>query len=215
MKNISLILLSAFLIFGCQQAEEKSETLPMKVAQAYGIDQWDQVKTIEYTWNVQRDSATVFSRNWKWNVKDRTVGYTGADTSYTYSLDLPTDSLPEADKGFINDKYWFMMPFQLAWDQGYTFETEENASSPLKGSPSTKLTIIYNSADGYTPGDAYDLYLDENHMILEWTFRRGNGDQGATWTWENVQDFGPIKLALDHKNALGEKFIWFTDVKVN
>jgi len=28
-------------------------------------------------------------------------------TSYTYSLDLPVDQLPEADKGFINDKYWF------------------------------------------------------------------------------------------------------------
>ncbi|MFC3416098.1 hypothetical protein [Algoriphagus hitonicola] len=215
MKNIALLLLSALVFFGCQKAEEKPDTLPLKVAKAYGVDQWDQVKNIEYTWNVRRDSATVISRNWKWNVADRMVNYSDADTSYSYSLDMPADSLPEADRGFINDKYWFMMPFQLAWDEGYTFETEENASSPLKGTNSTKLTIIYNSADGYTPGDAYDLYLDENNMILEWTFRRGNGDQGATWTWENVQDFGPIKLALDHMNAEGERFIWFTDVKVN
>ncbi|MGM0946336.1 MAG: hypothetical protein ACQEW9_14220 [Bacteroidota bacterium] len=215
MKNIPLLLLSLLFIVGCNTAEETPETLPVKVAKAYGIDQWDQVNNIKYTWNVRRDSATVFSRTWDWNIEARTVGYTGADTSYTYSLDLPADSLPEADKGFINDKYWFMMPFQLAWDEGYSFETEENVQSPLKASNSTKLTIIYNSADGYTPGDAYDLYLDENNMILEWTFRRGNGEQGATWTWENVQNFGPIKLALDHNNAAGEKFIWFTDVEVN
>src|SRR5690606_1701732 len=142
---------------------------------AYGIENIEKINSIAYTWNVQRDSVTVFSRDWKWNIKDSTVYYSGEDTTLTYSLNA--DSLPPQDKGFINDKYWLMFPFQLAWDSEYTYEVVENVNSPLKGTPSTKLTILYNSGEpaalgmGYTPGDAYDLYLDENHKILEWTHR--------------------------------------------
>ncbi|MDF2156784.1 hypothetical protein [Algoriphagus sp. CAU 1675] len=213
MKKILLACLLIWTISSCEQKSEMPDTLPYRVAKAYGFENFDQVNSIAYTWNVRRDSVTVVSRDWKWNIKDRTVYYTGSDTSFTYSLDA--DSLPQRDGAFINDKYWLMFPFQLAWDTGYSFETHENVASPLKGIQSTKLTILYNSEDGYTPGDAYDLYLDENNMILEWTFRRGNGENGATWTWENVQDFGPIKLTMDHMNGEGERFIWFTNVEVN
>ena len=195
------------------------DTLPFQVAKAYGIENFDKVNSIAYTWNVRRDSVTVMTRDWKWNVKDRTVYFADADTSFTYSLD--SDSLPKNDGAFINDKYWMMYPFQLAWDSGYTFETVENVPSPIKGTNSTKLTILYNSGEdaatkmGYTPGDAYDLFLDENKMILEWTFRRGNAPEGRTMTWENVQDFGPIKMATDHMNETGEKIIWFSNIKVD
>jgi len=35
----------------------------------------------------------------------------------------------------------------------------------------TKMTIVLTQQDAIDAGDAYDLYLDENNMILEWTFR--------------------------------------------
>ncbi|UZD22067.1 hypothetical protein PBT90_01165 [Algoriphagus halophytocola] len=215
MKSLSLIILLASLLIACQPKESTPDTLPMKVAMAYGFDQFDKVNSIAYTWNVQVDSARVVTRDWKWNIKDRTVYYATPDTSYTYSLDTPKEEMPDADKGFINDKYWLMYPFQLAWDSGYEYETEENVPSPISGEPSTKLTIVYNSEDGYTPGDAYDLYLDENNMILEWVFRRGNGAEGRPFTWDNVEQFGPIKMATTHENASGQKFIWFTNISVN
>lgn len=212
MKNPILICIAACLLFSCQKKETLPDTLPMKVAKAYGFDKMDEVNTIAYTWNVQRDSVNVFSRDWKWNIKKRTVYYAGADTSYTYSLDA--DSLPAADKGFINDKYWAMMPFQLAWDSGYTFETEEDVPSPIAGTSSTKLTIIYNSADGYTPGDAYDLYLDEEYHILEWVFRRGNGPDGRPTTWENEQQVGPLLFETEHRNAEGNRTLWISNIQV-
>ncbi|MEB2775685.1 hypothetical protein SYJ56_10235 [Algoriphagus sp. D3-2-R+10] len=215
MKNIAFILLVVCALQACQPKETMPDTLPMKVAMAYGFDKFDEVNSIAYTWNVQRDSVNVMTRDWKWNIKDRTVYYATSDTSYTYSLDMPADSLPDADKGFINDKYWMMFPFQLAWDSGYEYETEENVPTPIAGTNSTKLTIVYNGADGYTPGDAYDLYLDENNMILEWVFRRGNGPDGRPTTWEDVEQFGPIKLATTHANQAGEKFIWFSNISVN
>ncbi len=218
--KISILGLLSILVLAaaCQQKPQLPDTLPFQVAKAYGFENFDQIKSISYTWNVQRDSVNVVSRIWKWNVKDSTVFYSGADTSFTYSL--VSDSLPKQDGVFINDKYWAMMPFQLAWDTGYTYEVKENVASPLKASNSTKLTIVYNSGEpktpglGYTPGDAYDLYLDENKMILEWTFRRGNGPEGRTWTWENVEQFGPIKLAKDHMGQDGNRFIWLSDVTV-
>jgi hypothetical protein len=212
MKNLLLSLSFLALMASCQQRETLPDTLPMQVAKAYGFENWDQVKSIGYTWNVQRDSVTVASRTWKWNIQDSTVSFADADTSFTYSL--TADSLPEKDGAFINDKYWAMMPFQLAWDTGYTYEVTEKARSPIQGLPSTKLSILYGTEGGYTPGDAYDLYLDTNHHILEWTFRKGNAPEGRTWTWEKAAAYGPIQLSLEHKDAAGKRFIWLTDVTV-
>jgi hypothetical protein len=203
------------LFYSCSPSEpEKEDNLPMKVAKAYGYENLDDVNSIAYTWNVQVDSATVSTRDWKWNVKENTVYFANQDTSYTYSLSLPQDSLPPADKGFINDKYWLMYPFQLAWDTGYTFETEEDVPAPISGESTTKLTIIYNNEDGYTPGDAYDLYLDDNQKIKEWVFRRGNGPDGRPITWENEQDFNGITMATEHRNPQGDRVIWFSNIKV-
>lgn len=143
------------------------------------------------------------------------VTYITADTSYTYSLDLPKEELPPADAGFINDKYWLLYPFQLAWDTGYTYEVEEHVNAPISGTESTKLTIVYNNEDGYTPGDAYDLYLNDQYMIKEWTFRKGNGSEGRSFTWETEKEYDGILIATEHRNAEGQLFIWFSDIKVN
>jgi hypothetical protein len=218
MKSLLTFLPLIGLLSACAQKPGMPDTLPFQVAKAYGIENFDKVNSIAYTWNVQRDSVTVFSRKWKWNVKDSTVYYSGADTTLTYSLN--DDALPEVDQGFINDKYWLMFPFQLAWDSGYTYEVADNVTSPLKGTPSTKLTIIYTSGEpksdgmGYTPGDAYDLYLDKNHKILEWTHRRGNAPEGRSMTWENEENFGPISFATSHLNMEGKRSLWFSDIKV-
>lgn len=218
MKNFLILLTFLGLISSCEQKSEVPDTLPFQVAKAYGFENLDQVNSISYTWNVQRDSVNVLSRDWKWNIKDSTVYYSGPDTTFTYSL--TADSLPKQDGGFINDKYWAMMPFQLAWDSGYTFETAENVPSPIKGANSTKLTIVYQSGDpaspgmGYTPGDAYDLYLDENLMITEWVFRRGNGPEGRPVTWETVETHGPLKFVTEHFNAEGKRTLWISNIKV-
>lgn len=218
MKTLLVLLSSLCLASACTPKDEIPDTLPFQVAKAYGIENIEKINSIAYTWNVQRDSVTVFSRDWKWNIKDSTVYYSGEDTTLTYSLNA--DSLPPQDKGFINDKYWLMFPFQLAWDSEYTYEVVENVNSPLKGTPSTKLTILYNSGEpaalgmGYTPGDAYDLYLDENHKILEWTHRRENGSEGRSMTWENEENFGPLSFATTHANMEGKRTLWFTNIKV-
>jgi hypothetical protein len=140
MKNYLFLLSFIWMISSCEQKTEMPDTLPLKVAKAYGFENFDKVNSIAYTWNVQRDSVNVVTRDWKWNIKENTVYYSGADTTFTYSL--ASDSLPKQDGGFINDKYWLMFPFQLAWDTGYTYETVENVPAPISGANTTKLTFL-------------------------------------------------------------------------
>ena len=45
-----------------------------------------------------------------------------------------------------------------------------------------KLTIVYGDEGGYTPGDAYDFYFGDDHIIKEWVFRKGNATEPSTMT---------------------------------
>ena len=218
MKPTTCLCLAGMFLFsiGCTEpTNEKEKSLPMQVAEAYGFDQVDQVESLQYTWNVRVDSMTVRSRSWEWVLPSNSVRYTDSDTTVAYSLAEKDNSLEDIDSRFVNDKYWLLFPFQLAWDTGYEFETLPDQTAPISGDKATKLTIIYNDTDGYTPGDAYDLYLNEDNMIQEWVFRRGNGENGRAMTWENVRDFGGIKIAMDHKDQNGNTVLWFSDVVVD
>lgn len=209
-------IIGLFIFAGCAAPQENGneQSLPMQVAEAYGFEDAEKLESIKYTWNVQVDSATVRSRNWEWDLKSDKVHYSGLDTTLEYSINKRDTALNAIDRNFVNDKYWLLFPFQLAWDTGYEYEVLPDQAAPISGENSTKLTILYNDRDGYTPGDAYDLYLDEENMIREWVFRRGNGKEGRAMTWENVEDFGGIKIALDHKDEAGNTIIWFSDVIV-
>ena len=208
-------LLLALLCAACSTATQKTaDSLPQKVAAAYGFDRFDEINEVHYTWNVRVDSATVRSRSWIWKPSSGAVTYSGPDTTLSYSLSDKDSSLNDIDSRFINDKYWLLFPFQLAWDTGYDYEVSESQSAPISGEPVTKLTIVYNNEDGYTPGDAYDLYLDDKHQIKEWVFRRANGPTGRAMTWENVNDYHGIKIALDHRDDQGNLVLWFSDVEV-
>ena len=216
MKSLTIALTGClFILISCNEGTtDQSQNLPMLVAEAYGYEHLDDVKSISYTWNVRRDSVNVLVRDWSWDLSKGEVQYAGPDTSATYLIAEKTEKLEAVDQKFINDKYWLLFPFQMAWDTGYKPEIVENQQSPIAGENTTKIIVRYNDSDGYTPGDAYDIYIDDNHMIKEWVFRRGDGPDGRAFTWENVKDFDGVKIALDHHNADGEKIIWFTNVKV-
>jgi len=77
------------------------------------------------------------------------------------------------------------------------------------------LTIVYDNKGGYTPGDAYDLYFDDDYIIREWVFRKANqAEPSMTTTWENYTAINGLKLALDHKTAEGNFNLYFTGIKV-
>jgi len=121
----------------------------------------------------------------------------------------------KADRAFINDKYWTLIPFQLIWDKGLTISDPISGISPVKQEELFKITITYSNEGGYTPGDAYDIYYDKDFIIREWSYRKENTPEPSlSNTFENYQGFNGIKIALEHKKAEGDWNLLLRNIKV-
>ena len=215
------IALLLFSMPGISEGLAQNESVTgEKIAQAYGIDGFDQIKELRYTFNAKL-GATEIKRSWVWQPKENKVtlvkvGDDLKNVSYhRQDLDKDPEYLKEMDSWFINDQYWLVFPFHLVWDEGIRIEVGgESENLPIGTGLTTKVIVTYPDTGGYTPGDVYDLYIDENYMILEWVYRRGGSEEPTRIsTWEDNQKFGPIIISLDHKGP-DEFRVWFTDVAV-
>ena len=222
--QISRYLIVALIatLVSCKTEKKKEEksaetelTILEKVAHAHGYENWKSVEKISFTFNVDRDS-THFERSWSWKPKsDDVISISGSDT-LTYNRKNMDSIAYKANAGFINDRYWLLAPFNLVWDaDNFEYEHTFDAVAPISESPMQKLTVTYGSEGGYTPGDAYDFYLDEDFMIKEWVFRKGNQEEPSmVTTWENYTDQNELKLALVHKKPDENFTLYFTNVEV-
>ncbi len=102
------------------------------------------------------------------------------------------------------------------WDEGIRIEVEDQQLDlPLGSGSSTKISVIYPDTGGYTPGDVYDLFLDDNYMITKWIYRRGGSDTPTrVSSWEDNTEFGPITISLNRPGSDDSFRVWFTDVEV-
>ncbi|WP_299227156.1 hypothetical protein [uncultured Psychroserpens sp.] len=195
--------------------ENKEVTTAERIAQAHGYDNWKYIDLIDFTFNVDRGDSH-FERSWSWSPKTNTVRLSTTEDTIKYNR-ASVDSLSlNADKGFINDKYWLLVPFQLVWDEGTTISNPIKKTAPISNAELNMITLTYSDEGGYTPGDAYDIYFDDEYIIREWVFREGNSEKPSmTTTFENYQDFGGIKIAKDHKMTDGNFNLYFTNIEVN
>lgn len=188
-----------------------------RLARAYGIKGWAQVQQIAFTFNVKLpDKAQVIRRSWIWTPKtDAIVAHADTDEPILFHGREASDDevIGELHHQFINDSYWLLFPFQLVWSNP-TVTVHGEAALPIGEGTATKLTAQWPEEGGYTPGDAYDLYLGEDGLIEQWVFRRGGGEAGMPATWDEHRRLGPIIVSLSHENADGSFRLWFTDVKV-
>ncbi len=211
----------AIILIGCK-TEKKQEkkiiqkelTLLEKVAHTSGYTNWKNVEELKFTFNVDRDTSHS-ERTWIWKVgKNQVTSITKEDT-LSYNRANMDSIATKRNGGFINDKYWLMAPFNLIWDKGnFTHTHKVNEIAPISKSPMQKLTIVYSSEGGYTPGDAYDFYFEDDYLIKEWVFRRTNQKEASlVTTWEDYVEKGGLKIAQTHKNTEGFK-LYFTDIEV-
>lgn len=185
-----------------------------KIAQAHGIDHWNDVEHIAFTFNVDRDSSH-FERSWTWKPKTDAVTMTTANDTVQFNRASVDSTSLNADKGFINDKFWLLAPYQLVWDEGTTLSEPVKAEAPMSKKEMNMISITYGDQGGYTPGDAYDFYYGDDYLIKEWVFRKGNAaEPSMVTTFENYEDFGGLKIAKDHTRPDGNWKLYFTDVKV-
>lgn len=213
MKPFLFLFLVLFTINSCKPP---ALSLPNEVAEAYGFSKFDQVKSIAFTFHAQKGAKQV-SRNWKWYPHDKRVEHHLPDGLVTYNQEANlSKEEKELDAKFINDSFWLLFPYYLNWNRdSYMTFVQKEAQSPIKNQKTKALTITFNDKDGYTPGDAYDLYLSEKNEILEWTYRKG-GQKEATksTTWEGIKDFSGVKLSTDHHTADGEFRLWFDKIEI-
>lgn len=103
--------------------------------------------------------------------------------------------LAEARSIWINDSYWFVMPYKLK-DSGVTLKySGERAAQD--GRPADVLTLTFRDV-GDTPENRYEVFVDrETGLVSQWSFFRNASDPEPRFTlpWTNWTSFGGIKLA--------------------
>jgi hypothetical protein len=208
----------AMVIFGGSIMADPARELAKEVAEASGLSRWQQVEKIKFTFHVQLPDQ-VLQRTWAWNPKSGEVvqyGNDGPALSWKRSeLASASAEIKEADARFINDSYWLIFPFRVVWDQGTALSLDASEQNlPFGEGKGRKLTVTYTGEGGYTPGDAYDLFIGKDNRIAAWVFRKGNAPEPTRITrWEEYRDFGGIPFSMNRPGPDGFR-IWFTDVSV-
>lgn len=185
-------------------------TIVQKIANAHGFENWKKVKKIEFTFNTDRGS-----RSWSWEPKTQNVVLINKEDTLSYNRSKMDSISLGADRAFINDKYWFLAPFQLVWDKGTAISEPVKEMAPISKTEMNKITLTYPNEGGYTPGDAYDFYFGDDFIIKEWIYRKGNSEEPSMMTtWEEYQDFNGIKISTMHQNVEEDWKLYFTGIKV-
>ncbi|WP_111682047.1 hypothetical protein [Winogradskyella tangerina] len=223
MKSLYLGIICLFCLSACKSEKKettedhstKELTIAEKIANAHGFENWKNVSEVQFTFKVDRDSIKGKGRSWVWKPKEDLVKMTVGDAVVEYSRRQIDSAHIGADRGFINDKFWLLIPFQLVWDSSASISEPKEMESPIKKETLQMITLTYPNEGGYTPGDAYDIFYDENFLIKEWVFRQGNSPEPSLAnTFENYQDFNGIKIAIDHKKEEGNWNLNFADVSI-
>jgi len=210
-----------FLLMSCKRDKTTPQTkttnlsVAEKIANAHGFNHWKNVNTIEFTLNVDRDSSH-YDRQWKWEPqKNKVTINANKETAFSYNTANVDSTSIRTDQGFINDKFWLLAPFNLVWDQGTTISSPVKDTTLISKTVLNKITLLYPKEGGYTPGDAYDFYYNDDYIIKEWVFRKGNSKTPSLATkWENYKTVNGLKIATSHKRENSNWHLYFTNIKV-
>jgi hypothetical protein len=223
MKASHLGLICLLLVSECKSENseipltelQKEATVARKIANAHGFENWKNVSDVKFTFKVDRDTIKGKGRSWIWKPKKNEVTMMAGETSVNYNRTKMDSTHIGADRGFINDKYWLLVPFQLVWDTSATISESKKAKAPISEDQLNMITLTYPNEGGYTPGDAYDIFYGDDFMIKEWVFRKGNAAEATmVTTFENYKDYNGIKIATDHKMADGNWNLNFADINI-
>lgn len=214
------------LIIPAMSCSEKHSPVMEPIAKAYGIDSFKQIDAIRYTFNLEFPLGKV-SRSWEWSPKTNTVTFEGKDKDgkpmkVTYQrsdANSQSDAVKnEVDPGFVNDNYWLIFPFHAYWDT--SADVQDKGTQPLPmGSGSARLVSVkYSSDKGYTPGDTWNLYVDNENRVEQLLFEHGGTKKPhqVIATWEGYKKAGPILISTEHRGTAdgGALHLFLTNVAV-
>lgn len=230
MKISALLFLSiAFLVASCNEKQTTNNsrefvpdhdknpqlTTAEKIAYKNGLLKWDKVEQLQFTFNVDRGDQH-FERTFIWNPKTSQVISIVENDTVKYTRNSQLDSLQtKRDQAFINDTYWLLAPYKLVWDEGTEISEKENVLAPISQDTLNKITVTYTGNEGYTPGDAYDFFYENDYIIKEWIYRQGNSPEPTMMTtFEEYKNVEGMNLATMHKNSASDFKLYFTNISV-
>lgn len=222
MKNLIFLLMLGCFLISCNDNKKEKETnaenpnleIHEKIAMANGFKEFDSISELKFTFKVKVNDTLRSERRWVWNLKSDKISLTEKDSTMSYTK---KDSLEQEkkyiDQRFVNDSYWLLFPYQLKWSSA-DFSEVKTATAPISGEEMQMLTVSYPSEGGYTPGDSYDIYFDDDYMIQEWVYKAAGGGNEMATTWEDYKDFEGVKISTMHKSKDGNFELFFTDISV-
>ena len=219
--NMLLLILPATL--GAQQPAPILD----QIAKTYGIDSWDKIEAIRYTWNGEVTGLFKLSRTWTWEPKTNKVSFEGKDqdgkpVNVTYvrsELSSQPDAVKKVDSGFINDNYWLLFPFHAYWDTTATVTDQGMQKLPMGTGSADLVSVKYPSeAGGYTPGDTWNLYVGKDNRVEVLEFHHGGNAKPSLViaTWTGYKKAGPLLFSTEHRGTADGKplHIFITNVSV-
>lgn len=168
-----------------------------------GRKHWDQVQTMGWT---------IFGRTHTWNKwtgdyrleADTTLVVMNLNTmkGRVWEKDAEVvdaarrdEVLKDAKSIWINDSYWFVMPYKLK-DTGVTLKYGGEKATD-DGRAADMLVLTFKGV-GDTPDNKYDVYVDrETGLVTQWSFYKTAADAEPRFTlpWNGWTTFDGIMLA--------------------
>jgi hypothetical protein len=203
---------SGMLVFVATASAQTRSPIAEQIAKAYGLDSFEKVEAIRYTFNFELNGKNV-SRSWVWEPKTGKVSYDGKDkdgnplkVSYVESQLYEESAImkEQVDPAFVNDNYWVIFPFHAYWDSSGA-DVQDKGMQPLPlGKGSARLVSVkYPNGGGYTPGDTWDLYVGSDNRVQEYAYHRGGTKKPllVITTWEGYKKAGPLLFSTDHRGT--------------
>ncbi|MFZ3212962.1 MAG: hypothetical protein WA188_15775 [Terriglobales bacterium] len=206
---IRLLVLGLLILVATSLAQERTP-IAEQIAKTYGLDSFSQIEAIRYTFNAK--GALNFTQTWIWEPKTGQVSYEGKDRAgkplkVTY-LRSQLDSQPaivkdEIDPFFLSDQYWLLFPLHLVWDTSAKVEETGMHKLPMGKGSAERVVVTYPSAGGYTPGDAWELFVGTDNRIKQWVYHHGGGAKpSGVWSWDDYKKAGPLLISLNHPGTI-------------
>jgi hypothetical protein len=186
MRNSARVAVICLLVFGALALAETSGAqhppISQEIAKAYGLDSWDQIEAIRYTFNIDLPGIKL-SRSWIWEPKTGSVSFDGKDktgkalkVTYLRSQLGTQDAVvkEEVDPAWNNDQYWLIYPLHQYWDASAKVEDAGKQKLPLGAGTAEKVVVAYPAeVGGYTPGDTWTLFVGPDKIVKEFVYHRG------------------------------------------
>jgi len=225
--TMGLLLCGVLVLAPTSWAQQRAPILE-QIAKTYGIDSWDKVEAIRYTWNGEITGLFKAAHKWEWEPKTGKISYEGTDkdgkpvkVSYDSSqLSSQSDQVKnEIEPSFVNDNYWLLFVFHAYWDKSATVTDEGMKKLPMGAGSARLVSVKYPAeAGGYTPGDTWDLYVGKDNRAIQFVYHRGGPRKPSIVIapWAGYKKAGPVLISTEHKGSADGKplHIFISDLAV-